>query len=1138
MGKEKESRFITNQGLKNLKERIGELIMVSKELKFLVGFFYFSGITELYESLKNRKDITIKVLVGLEVDNPTNRLIEHGNFDDRSADRDRIKAFFDSMKKSFTSEELDNSEFYQQASYFLKLIAEDRLIIRKTRNPNHSKLYIFKIMEGQDLIRNMLFITGSSNLTRAGLSGQGEFNVEICDYGCKEAEEFFDELWDDAIQITERAELKEHFIELISNETMMAPVTPFEAYALALKSYLDANAMKEINLISLKERMEKMGYIPYNYQMDAIKLALSIVNDYDGVIIADVVGLGKTIIACAVARLLRKRGIVICPPGLMGDKDTKEYGWYKHLEDFMLYDWEVYSTGKLEDALKMVRRYDEFEVVIIDEAHKYRNQDTESYELIRNICINKKVILLTATPFSNSPSDVFSLLKLFSVPGKSKLSLTDDLDFQFNSYNKIFKDLSHIQKYYNSKDLQKREKAITYYRQMFGSDNMDLKEVKKRTQYLANLIRSIIQPVLIRRNRIDLQNDPDYEKEVQDLSKLENPRELFYELTEEQSAFYDKVVSRYFGENGAFKGAIYRPYFYEEGRPFDEEEDFDENEAEGGKDKRQREQLAQKNLYDFMRRLLVKRFESSFGAFYQSVENFINIHNIILKFIQKSNKYILNRQLLEKIFELDPEEIEEELKKFVEEIEKMDKPDPRLHRIYDVNTFIFHNEFIADIKKDIELFNTIKREVERLQLLENDPKSQALAQKIPEVMKDIEKGEPQRKIIIFTEYKDTAEHLEKRLKLLLPPPLKNRILTIIGKLSDERYEKLLKNFDAKYEPALQANNYDILITTDRLSEGFNLNRAGAVINYDIPWNPTRVIQRVGRINRISKKVFNTLYIYNSFPTERGADFVKSREIAQHKMFLIHNTIGEDARIFDPDEEPSASRLYTKIMENPDKLEAENLYTTIKRKYNEIKKEYPQVIEKIQKLPVRVKTAKGYSHYNLLVFIKKGRSIFVNKIDDNSKKEEINFEDALKDVECKHDEPRLVLSERFWDNYMELLKTEQINISKGKKIWQEAKNNISYILNHLPPELNEYRNFIEILQKDICDYRTLSDYTLRRIQTLELDESNQYRTFKEVMDKLRWSLGENYLDKIKGEENITPEVIIAVENQPLVQVESE
>lgn len=150
-----------------------------------------------------------------------------------------------------------------------------------------------------------------------------------------------------------------------------------------------------------------------------------------------------------------------------------------------------------------------------------------------------------------------------------------------------------------------------------------------------------------------------------------------------------------------------------------------------------------------------------------------------------------------------------------------------------------------------------------------------------------------------------------------------------------------ENFDASYER--QEDKYDILLSSDKISEGFNLNRAGMVINYDIPWNPVRVIQRVGRINRISKKVFDGLYIVNFFPTEKGAELVRSREIAGSKMFLIHNTLGEDAKIFDIDEEPTPAGLYERIRQNPDKMEEESFYTKMLKRFLEVKKENPQLI---------------------------------------------------------------------------------------------------------------------------------------------------------------------------------------------------
>jgi len=170
--------------------------------------------------------------------------------------------------------------------------------------------------------------------------------------------------------------------------------------------------------------------------------------------------------------------------------------------------------------------------------------------------------------------------------------------------------------------------------------------------------------------------------------------------------------------------------------------------------------------------------------------------------------------------------------------------------------------------------------------------------------------------------------------------------------------EIYENFDASYPE--QENQYHILLTTDILSEGFNLNRAGLIVNYDIPWNPVRVIQRVGRINRISKKVFDKLYIINFFPTVKGAELVKSREIASNKMFLIHNTLGEDSKIFDVDEEPTPAKLFEKIQQNPDKEEEAGFYTTVLQKFLEVKESNPDLIRSLDKFPPRVKVAKKYN----------------------------------------------------------------------------------------------------------------------------------------------------------------------------------
>ena len=208
-------------------------------------------------------------------------------------------------------------------SFFLHLLEDGRLQIRKTFEPNHSKLYLFRLDEGGRSLVNApgRFITGSSNLTRSGLLGQHEFNVEIGDYGWEDAEAYFDDLWDTAIPISELDERREQIIHIIRRQTQVAEVTPFEAYVLVLKTYLDLMEQKVLRP-QIKRLMEERGYRIYRYQEDAVQQALTVLEEYGGVILADVVGLGKSVIASWLARERGGRGLVICPPALIGDRRT------------------------------------------------------------------------------------------------------------------------------------------------------------------------------------------------------------------------------------------------------------------------------------------------------------------------------------------------------------------------------------------------------------------------------------------------------------------------------------------------------------------------------------------------------------------------------------------------------------------------------------------------------------------------------------------------------------------------------------------------------------------------------------------------------------------------------------------------
>lgn len=1131
------ANFITNY-TKNatLKKRLEELVNHSQELKFLVGFFYFSGWRELYESLKQRNDLRIKVLIGLNVDRALGQVIELAADQDLSGD-ELASQYFASLGLALNDEELDTETFYEQIEYFLALLENGQLEIRKTLEPNHAKLYLFQV---KDELKTLLapgnstgtagkFITGSSNLTRAGVQGQGEFNVEIGDYGWAEAEAYFDELWATAVPISEIPERRAALLRFIRNRTQVAQITPFEAYVLVLKAYLDLMEQKTVKP-QIERLLQEKNYKKYTYQIDAVNQALTILQEYNGVIIADVVGLGKSIISSIIGRDIGRRGIIICPPGLMGDERKRDSGWWKYLEDFGLSSlgWSVHSLGSLDVTLDYLSEHgSDVEIVIVDEAHRFRNEDTELYEQLSTICRNRKVVLLTATPFNNTPADIFALLKLFIIPGRSKITLDENLEARFGHYNEAFRRLSYTSRYYRSGG-EKQLRAEKYYLQMFKEQSLPVQIalVQARANELAAEIRAVLEPVVIRRNRLDLKRDPVYSKEVTELSEIQDPQELFYELTKEQMAFYDKVINEYFSEDGAFVGAIYQPYLYEAGEAI-------KNEDLGEEENRLVQQ--QKNLYDFMRRLLVKRFESSFGAFARSIENFIRVHERVLEFIDNSNgKYILDRKLVEKIYDADPDEIEQALEDFAAQLQEQTRL-PKHNRVYTITDFKQADQFLKDIHSDLELMKQIQSNVLGLNLIGSDPKAARLVEELHAIVDAAPaKGEPKRKVVIFTEYVDTVAHLRPILEAEFP----DLVLSVQGALGTKLSETILGNFDASLKHNKQKDEFQILLTSDKLSEGVNLHRAGAIVNYDIPWNPTRVIQRVGRINRIGQKVFEKLAIYNFFPTEKGASVVKSREIASQKMFLIHATLGEDAKIFNIDETPSPSELFKRINLNPEESEEEGLHTRVRRLYFELEKRAPDVLERITQFPARVKTSKKADKNELVVFRRKALGLFIHQVDTEAQPLEaapVTFEEALDQIVCEPQEPRLALSFQFWPAY-EAAKAYRgvIVLPKSERTLENrAENNLLTALHDYRVELDEHLSFVRNLVEDIRDYKTLSKSTLRRFTKVDLSKKDPaaFKKFIEEITIVRKHLGDDYLDVVKRRVGTTKsEVIIGIENQ--------
>ena len=1089
--------FITNRDNANeqpakaasMSERLRELIPVTETLSVLSGYFYFNGIPPLMDPIAENKQLKLRILVGLDVDRMGYELARAGDGENEQ------ERFVNSLRNFARSKLFDREECAKHMETFLKMLEEGRLSIRKTKEPNHAKLYIFEMNEQVRRIEPVRWITGSSNLTFPGLNSQNEFNVELSNFGGTEAKEYFEEQWVEAEEITGFAGMAERIRRTLRDEGVHAEVTPYEAYALVLKNYLEHRALVDETpkidrafAIPRDVFSNEPKYRPLTFQKDAVNQALSILKEYNGVIIADVVGLGKSVIGSALGCVMDvRRGIVIAPPGLVGSK-TENTGWCGYLDDFKMHGWEAMSRGKMDEIERYVLAHPDIDVVLVDEAHYFRNENSIDYACLWRICRGKKVVLMTATPFSNRPKDMFALLKLFTVPRRSELVPDGDLEKKFDDFQSRYADcdyvLNNIGNPEKDRFVRSRLKNLGYP----GADSCirDAEDAKRfvrgQMEKIAKSIRAIVEPVMIRRNRIDLRNDREYRAEIgENLPKVHSPIEQFYELSPEQSAFYDRVISDYFGPGGNFTGAIYRP-----GRYAKAETDED---AEGEEAKSLATQ--QENMYKFIRRLLVHRFESSFGAFAKTLDNLVRFHETVLKLALKPTGkqedghrgvIILDRKMMAKFD--DPTIDDETFEELLAAYEATVVVEAKNKQIYHVERDFSeegYEQFVKDARSDIALFGEIQSEVEKLNLVENDPKAQQLAEKVRQVLDgqaDLKKrrGEPKRKVLVFSEFADTVDHVAKYLEMAFP----HRVCAVRS-LSKKADDELRRNFDGTIDEKSWRDDFDVMIATDKMSEGYNLNRAGLVINYDIPWNPTRVIQRLGRINRIGAKTFEDLYLYNYFPTEQGTQHYNIRTVAQNKVLMIHKTVGEDARILDAGESLEAAELFKRFGANPEDSEKASFLAECRAKWADITQAHPEVIERISALPDRVKTATTGTRVGTHQFTRKGLTLFATFMGVDDKMPQYRLmEEALPDIECPFEQPRLeTFSEGFWSRYRALaneVREKETRKTEGSRSF--ATQARSTLMSAVKDGVR--REFAQKLLNDIQNRGTLPDHILREI----------------------------------------------------------
>ena len=438
------SNFITNRD-KFLSDIINGILPKTDAVDILVGYFYYSGYVQLSEKLKDKQ---IRILVGLDIDlHVSKRISEVENVRKDFISRNIVKEdYYKQFINLFNNSDfLDSAEKLEQFGMFYKKILDGTLEIRKTLDPCHSKMYLFAYNDMMNESGELpgVLITGSSNLSYQGLKGRLELNARFNDkQDYEEGKRLFDELWDSSVVIASKDNLDEWNNKVMAHTWYEKIYSPYLMYVRVLKEYFN---IPTTNNILTPHDITEGKYSNLKYQTDAVQMALNALNNHNGAIVADVVGLGKSVIASTIARNLRLRTIVICPPHL--------YKQWEGYRDEFGFTATVFSAGKIEDALlhyqELVKADEQF-LIIIDEAHRFRNEYTQDYAMLHNLCSGNKVLLLTATPFNNQPADIYALIKLFQIPTKSTLKTVENLGASF-------KDL--IDKYKTLRDDQRAGKA-------------------------------------------------------------------------------------------------------------------------------------------------------------------------------------------------------------------------------------------------------------------------------------------------------------------------------------------------------------------------------------------------------------------------------------------------------------------------------------------------------------------------------------------------------------------------------------------------------------------------------------------------------------------------------------------------------
>ncbi len=867
----------------------------AKRADFCVGYFNLRGwryLDALMEQWQGGAESCCRLLVGM-TERPEDEMRKTVSLrGEQEIDQATVTRLKQRMAQEFREQLLvgaPNNADQQGLRRLSEQLRSKRLVVKLfLRHKLHAKLYLLHLNDRRVPIVGYI---GSSNLTMAGLKSQGELNVDVLDNdACEKLERWFNDRWADRWCLDISQELADIIDESWAREEMPPPYYIYLKMAYHLSQEARAGLQDFTIPRVFRDKL-------FDYQVAAVKIAAHHLNKRGGVLIGDVVGLGKTLMATALARIMQDdfgmETLVICPKNLVRM-------WQDYMHEYGLVS-KVLSVTNVQNELPDLRR---FRLLIIDESHNLRNREGKRYKAIKDYIEKNesKCILLSATPYNKSYLDLSAQLRLF---------LTDEQSRDMGIRPERL--LSEMGETRFNAVYQCPVRSLTAFEHSEYAD--DWRELMRL--YLVRRTRSFIQENYAQTDPATKRKYLVFNDGSRSYFPVRQPRTVAFQINEGQAddpyarLYADDVIAAINSLNLPRYGLA--NYIISSPRP-----------KPTAAEEKQLKSLgrAGRRLMGFCRTNLFKRLESGGPAFLESIERHILRNFVYLHAIENGLDLPLGTQDANLLDTDVSDEDEEAL--IPETAEENEDATPTLGEInaplrseadFRRRAAEVYAQYAGPYKRRFKWLrpSLMNKYLQRdlltdarslLTVLTNcgawDASEDA---KLNALVELLTRQHPDEKVLIFTQFADTVRYLTEQLK-------KRGIQALEGVTGDsEDPTALAWRFspvsNEKRDRIRPEDELRVLVATDVLSEGQNLQDCSIVVNYDLPWAIIRLIQRAGRVDRIGQKS-DTITCYSFLPAEGVERLIRLRERVRERLQQNAEVVGTDEAFFE--DELTASTL--------------------------------------------------------------------------------------------------------------------------------------------------------------------------------------------------------------------------------------